>query len=233
MRCDEGERSLKVAVKTYDDDKGNEISLVSCVHVAESEFFKTIKNYADSKEKVLYEGVGGKETRRADGNNWLGDMINGAMEWGMSIYTHGLKYQPKEIDYAHLGDNWEPCDVSTQEFLSSSLSAEQLSKFFARMFSPEMMKKGAEMKGMKFSNTREMIVKMLTGDEELPMANLHIAKGRSGVVNRRLKEIFDWGEAKSVAVFYGAGHMDRIEEYVTKVMGFKPKEESWIEAFRY
>ena len=233
IRCDEGERSLKVAVKTYDDDKGNEISLVSCVHVAESEFFKTIKSYADSKEKVLYEGVGGKDGFKANGNTWLGDMFNDAMAWCMNMYTNGLKYQPKEIDYAHLGDNWEPCDVSAQEFRSNALSTEQLSKFFGSMFSPDMRKKGEEMKGMKFSNNREMIVKMITGIEELPMADLYVAKGRSEVVNKRLKEIFETGDLKSVAVFYGATHMDGIEEYVTKELGFKPKEESWIEAFRY
>ena len=234
IRCDEGERSLKVAVRTYEDDQGNEISLVSCVHVAEREFFRTIKSYADSKEKVLYEGVGGKGVREAHGNTWLGEMINGAMGWWMKWYTNGLAYQPNEIDYAHLGDNWEPCDVSAQEFLSNSLNAEQFSKFLGGIFSPDLMKKSQEkMDGMKFSNRREMIAKMVSIDEELPMANLYVARGRNEVVNRRLRQIFWRGEAKSVAVFYGAAHMDGIEEYVTKELGFKPKEEWWIEAFRY
>jgi len=233
LKLDESKRSLEAAIKTYADEKGNEISLVSCVHVGESEFFNEIKGYSDSKEKVLYEGVGSNEARGKGQRDMFGNIMNEGMAWFMSMMTGGLKYQTKEIDYFSLGDNWEPCDVSMDEMIQNSLNPEQLQKLIGTMFSPDNAKMAEQMKAQKSMSQREMIARTVTGDGPLPMEDMYIAKGRNEVVNKRLKGIFDSKEAKEVAVFYGAAHMTGIEEYITKDLGFKEKDEKWVEAFRY
>lgn len=233
LRLDEGKKALEAAIKTYADEKGNEISLVSCVHVAESEFFNEIKSYSDSKEKVLYEGVGSKEARGKGQRDMFGNMINEAMAWGMSMMTGGLKYQTKEIDYFGLGDNWEPCDVSFGEMIQGSLKPEEIQKFVGMLFSPQNAETAKKMKEYQSMSQREMIARSITGDGPMPMEDMYIAKGRNEVLSQRLKSIFDSKEAKEVAVFYGAAHMTGIEEYITKDLGFKEKDEKWVEAFKY
>ncbi len=244
IKNDKEERAVKAAIRTYEDDKGNEISLVSCVHLGEPDFFKNIKEYADTKEKVLFEGTSGDKRNQPENPQMtdpIGYMFGNFLKSMALNMGEGLKYQTDEIDYKSLGENWEACDVSTQELFQQSLSFEQIGKavksiFLDPMFDPEMQKFNKEMerkmKSGEMKSQREMMAYVLEMDKN-PMEGLYIAEGRNQVVNKRVKEIFDRNEAKDVAVFYGAAHMTGIEEYITKELGFTEKGEKWVEAFKY
>jgi hypothetical protein len=56
-----------------------------------------------------------------------------------------------------------------------------------------------------------------------------LEKSRS--VMKRLGE-FQKQEVKRLGVFYGAGHMPELEDYITRELGFELVDEKWLEAFQ-
>jgi hypothetical protein len=74
-------------------------------------------------------------------------------------------------------------------------------------------------------------------DVDVAMAGLDDASGENTLIKGRnrkafevLKEELDAGK-KSVAVFYGAGHLDDMAERLEADFGMKPKSTKWLPAW--
>ncbi|MBI5355597.1 MAG: hypothetical protein HZB68_04045, partial [Candidatus Aenigmarchaeota archaeon] len=153
--------------------------------------------------------------------------------------AYGVSVQNETIDYRNLNEKWVHADMDTDEIatelfnspadlaqlgiaaLMGNLGAGPPKEMFK-----QMMPQAAKQKNDGLS---EILNKIFPSSGEKKM-DVILGK-RNLIVKEKLDDALGSGKYGTIGVFYGAAHMDEIEEYVTG-KGFELTEEKWLKAMK-
>ncbi|MBW3600737.1 MAG: hypothetical protein KY475_26165, partial [Planctomycetes bacterium] len=223
------------------------VDLVSAIHVGDRSYFEQLNEEFENYDVVLYELVAPKDDaipmpgRRS--RNAVGDIQRVIKD------LLGFDYQLDAIDYS--GETFIHADMTPEE-----LSAEMKKRgetpltMFLRVFENLQKAPVAESEPL----TEEDLVLMLFRFAKNPSLTLRramagqmedvegfitvfegpggsaILTGRNDASLKVLREQIEQGE-RTIAIFYGAGHMPDLEKKLKQDFGLKLESERWIEAW--
>jgi len=239
-----GGGTLDAAITRYTNDKGVTVDLVGTFHIAEAGYYGTLDARFDDYDAVLYEMVK-PEGAPAPNKGMRGDHPIGRLQVGMQEVL-GLAYQLDAIDYRR--DNFVHADLTAEEFtrLNDERGEGMLSLIIraianqagsttrpATIALPELLQALAAP-----DRTRQMKLLMSRqfGDIDTAMALFDGPQGSVLITERNkaaidvLKKVLHDGEAESIALFYGAGHMRDLEPRLIE-LGFKLTQQEWLVAW--
>lgn len=224
--------------------EGRVVDLFGVVHIGEKEYYKEIDRLLATYEVVLYELVAPDGTRIRPEDLKERRSVLASMQTGMKDMLN-LEYQLEHINY--LADNFRHADMSPEEFVEDMKSrGDGLWKMAARMMGAGLASQGAGdgnagLLLALMSDNRAMLLKQTMAkqlvDVDVAMAGLDDSSGENTLIKGRnrkafevLKQELDAGK-KTVAVFYGAGHLDDMAERLETDFQMKPKSTKWLPAW--
>lgn len=237
-------RALQVALARYADGQGRQLDLVSAVHVADRDYFVDLQQRFGGYDIVLYELVGspdGEGERPSGTGMGLVSLLQGGMKDAL-----GLAFQLDEIDYERA--NFVHADMTTAEFADSMKEREetwlgtfmQLWAASAVMQSRSSKPPEAALLKVLLADDRQAAFKRVMAESLVEQQQvLEVLAGEEGSVliterNRKalsvLERELDDG-ARSVALFYGAGHMPDFHRRLTGEYGFELEQFEWLDAW--
>jgi hypothetical protein len=246
--------ALETAIVSYVPADGKHgglvVDLIGAVHVGEKSYYEKLNESFKQYEVLLYELVaakgdvpraGVKRDSKIDG----GGAIMG-LQSGMKSMLE-LEHQLEVIDYT--AKNFVHADMSPREFNRSMKDRdESFLKMFFRMMGAGMAMQASnpdapkdhEVLAAMFSRNRALDLKRLLARQfEGAGGQLAALEGPDGstLITERnkkalevLKSEIDSGK-KRIGIFYGAGHLDDMEERLLADFGLKRDREQWLEAW--
>jgi len=240
---------------------GPEVWLSGVAHIGSPDYYKALQKHLDERGLVLYEGVGGfpstQSTTRAVGLGTQG-VEDGDAEGDAGglrdiqatlAEVLGLAFQLDSIDYG--GEHFVNSDMSPDDLErligtdgNGSADADEV----MGMLSGEASI-GAMLKGVLGANpkmralAKVMLIETmggLKGDlSQIRSLGPGIAKlmtvlieDRNRIVMADLRKVLAGPTPpSSIALFYGAGHMDNMERALVGGLGYKAAGEIWLAAF--
>lgn len=227
------------------------IDLVGAIHVADKEYFESVKEHLDGLDQVLYEAVRPKEGEPS------GHLLLLRRFYKILAGELDCAYQMEAIDYNNLPGHWEHCDMAEEEMASfggllydEALTSSRLYGAVVRfataqldllekevtaargapggMFTP-FKRMAAERLVNAMGNPLLRQIQMLVPD--LLLGRGVILKARNKVVCDRLEEFTTHAEENlRIGVFYGAAHLPDIEQYL-KDLGYEHRATFWQPAW--
>lgn len=224
--------------------EGRAVDLVGVVHIGRKEYYDEIDKLLATYDVVLYELVAPDGTRIRPADLKERRSVLASMQTGMKDMLN-LEYQLEHIDY--MSKNFRHADMSPEEFVADMDSrGDGLWKMAARMMGAGLASQqaGDGSAGLLIalmSDKRAMLMKQAFAkqlvDIDVATAGLDDASGENTLIKGRnrkafevLKEELDAGK-KTVAVFYGAGHLDDMAKRLKADFGMKPKSTKWLQAW--
>lgn len=250
VRKDESGRPLAMETSTttytrqMDDGSLLQVDLIGVVHIGEKEYFDNFNKQFKTYDALLYELVAPKGTRISDREEGGLNPV-AALQKGM-MSALDLEFQLEHIDYD--AKNFVHADMSPTEFAESmEKNNESVSKMFFKMLGMSAAMQGqtgeAEMLSALFSTGKERIYRLRrTAAKQLIQMDVGMAmwEGDNGstIITHRngkafevLKEQIDGGKRR-IGVFYGAGHLEDMEQRLIKDFKMKPGERKWELAWK-
>ncbi len=232
---------LLTAIKTYEKENNLEIKLAGDIHLAEEEYFLGFMDELSSQDKVLIEGIKPARLSFFDKLRLPYRFLKSLSDLYDTIAKHSdLSLRTKFIkDFLNLHPDDKPkyefCDITIKEFINEAKKNNEEKLFYSIAISVfPLMKIIAKTKP-------EAIKAILTKTNEKPSQkreNNHlrykktILDVRNRIVKERLSELLrEKKEDYKIGVFYGAGHMQDLENYILEHQGFQKKGEKWFKAF--
>lgn len=241
--------ALEVALRRFVSPRSRQLPtsiwLVGVTHLGTSNYYARIQRFLDAQEFVLFEGIGAtnRNFHALEGNGF-------SLQPALAKALH-LRFQLTSVDYDHT--NWINSDLGIRDLErhlpsdGKSVGMDQLMAVFqgegafggvARLgvallgsssYLQAMAKlmlietlggfDGALPEGMDFGIDTEKLMRVLIEE-------------RNAVVIRDLRRLLKRNpRPRSVAVFYGAGHMPDLEKRLKRDLGLKSAEEQWFRAF--
>jgi hypothetical protein len=224
------------------DDVG--VSLIAAVHVGDADYYDRLNAEFANYDAVLYELVAPEGTRvprggQSDPGNPIALLQNGLK--GML----DLEHQLEKIDYQ--AENLIHADMSPEEFAESMKAKNE---DFMSMVMKMMQQGQAGGGGQQGLNVADLFAALTSGDSmalkrglagqfenlEGTMALLEGPQGSTLISERNkvaLKVLADQviDGKKSVAIFYGAGHLPDMEARMAEVFDLKPRDARWLTAW--
>lgn len=251
-----GMRALQTATIEYRPTRGSgpNILLVGVAHLGTKDYYEALQKRLDAATVVLYEGVGLKDMKLAPGTVDSSAGIQGSLANAL-----GLKFQLDVIDYRRaqfinsdlhvpeLKEEVQKHAPATGDAPSSEALLDQLTD----ALQGTGMTGGAlnQMIGLLGATpqmqemTKVMLVEVLSQAGEF----LELAKGlspemkdlfdvlltqRNAIVMRDLRtQLGKHRAGETIAVFYGAAHMDELAERIRTELGYAPAAPQWDKAF--
>lgn len=224
--------------------EGRSVDLFGVVHIGQKEYYNEIDRLLATYDVVLYELVAPDGTRIRPEDLKGRRSLLASMQTGMKDMLN-LEYQLEHIDY--MAKNFRHADMSPEEFVADMDSrGDGLWKMAARMMGAGLASQqaGDGSAGLLIalmSDNRAMLMKQAFAkqlvDIDVATAGLDDASGENTLIKGRnrkafevLKEELDAGK-KTVAVFYGAGHLDDMAKRLEADFGMKPKSTQWLQAW--
>lgn len=220
------------------------VDLVGVIHIADRGYYEQLNKILRKYDVVLYELVAPEGTRVTPGQRPAHPVS--ALQQSLTNML-GLAYQLDVIDYHR--PNFVHADLSPEEFYQSmkekgeSTWAMLLRAFgyeWARSLSRQSTPNDADLVRALFSKDRQLQLKrlfaqQLSEDVEGQIRALEGPQGStliSGRNERVLAVLEDQAKkgAKSVAIFYGAGHMPHFHDRLTQI-GFAVEKTRWLNAW--
>jgi len=159
----------------------------------------------------------------------------------------GLKFQLAAIDYTR--PTWRNSDMSIDQVqqrleasgasgdaLFSMLDGSSLASRFVSMMlgfvkgNPQMAMMMKIMLVETLANSDEMIGSQAGGENLAALMKVIVVDRNQEVFNDLAKVLADEPGMKSIAIFYGAGHLADMEKRLTKDMGFVFRDDRWFTA---
>lgn len=246
---DKKPKALETAVVRYVGSpgtayEGRTVDLFGVVHIGQKEYYEEIDRLLATYEVVLYELVAPDGTRIRPEDLKERRSLIASMQTGMKDMLN-LEYQLEHINY--LAENFRHADMSPDEFAEDMKSrGDGLWKMAARMMGAGLASQqagdgNAGLLLALMSDKRAMLLKQTMAkqlvDVDVAMAGLDDASGENTLIKGRNRKAFevlrqelDAGK-KSVAVFYGAGHLDDMAERLESDFGMKPQSTKWLAAW--
>ncbi len=233
----EGKPSTKYA--------GQVVDLVGVVHIGQEDYYSKLKQRLSEYDVVLYELVAPDGTRIRPEDLQQRRSLLASMQTGMKDMLN-LEYQLEKIDY--MAKNFRHADMSPDEFAKDmERRGDSLPKMIARMMGASLAAQsknaGSELDLLRamFSDDRAMLMKraMATQLSDIGVATAGmddvngdntLIKGRNAKAFEVLEEELKAGK-KTVAVFYGAGHLDDMADRLRDDFDMLPKKTTWLQAW--
>lgn len=252
LRRDDSKRpaAMETAVVRYSSAKrpGVSIDLVGAVHVGDQGYYDELNKLFEAYEVVLYEMVAPEGTKVPKGGRKGGSGHPiGALQDGMSAILE-LRHQLDCVDYTKA--NFIHADMSPDEFSKRmSERGESFLQMFLRLMGQGMAQNAAGTSGASdaallvalFSKDRATKLKIAMAEQfENLEGQLAVLDGPGGstIITERNKKCFEVLEKqlragkKSIAVFYGAGHLPDMERRLAADFGLTRASEKWLAAWQ-
>ncbi len=217
---------LQIAVRKFVParGKGPAVWLTGVSHIGETNYYAALQRQLDAQSLVLYEGIGGpgpegEETPRAEEASRAGTGTNSASAKARrsSLQSSlaaslGLVFQLEAVDYAR--PNFRNCD----------LSIEQLRQLMAE----ERAASGQPGPAQSF----ETLLQLRGLPPQLSqLLEVLVQKRNQKVVDELKAELKSKERPRTIAIFFGTGHMPDLEKRLREEVGYRPAEEIWLTAF--
>jgi hypothetical protein len=246
---DKGELlALETSVVRYvpADEKSPPISvdLVGAVHVGDKSYYDELNKLFLDYDALLYELVAPEGTRiPKEGRKGGGNPVS-ALQVGMKSMLE-LEFQLEQVDYTK--ENFVHADMSPEEFAKSM---ERRGESFLQIIFKAIAQGSAqnnasapsdvELLFALFAKDRPLRLKRILAAQfenmEIAMAAFNGPDG-STIITERNKKAFEVlareikAGKKKIGVFYGAGHLDDMEQRLLADFGLKRESERWIPAW--
>ncbi len=244
--------SLRTAIVKYvsdaDADAAVTVVLIGAIHVGDAEYYQQLNKEFAQYDALLYELVAAEGNRVPAVGTTRSRHPIGALQNGMKDMLD-LEHQLAKIDYTK--KNFVHADMSPEEFADAMKDrGESFTQMFFRMMGRAMAmqsKRQAEGRSSEFdllaallSDDRARQLKIVMSEQFEEMESLLVGMGGANgttIINGRnkvaldvLREQIAAGKTK-LAIFYGAGHMQDMDERLRSDLKFKPVDVRWLTAW--
>ena len=247
--------SLQTSVVEYVATEGSTIAkpgvhvdLIGAIHVGDRGYYRELNRLFQDYDALLYELVAPKGTVVPRGRGTSNRNPLGALQNGMKSLL-GLEHQLEWINYQR--SNFVHADMSPDEFFQRMKDrGESFLNLYFRVVGSEMARQSKQnAKGRStelqlftalFADDRERKIKIALANQFEDMDQLMQAfngpDGSTLITERNkaamdvLKEQLANGHRK-LAIFYGAGHLEDMDERLIHEFGMKPVRVRWLDAW--
>lgn len=224
------------------------VDLVGAIHVGDRAYYRDLNKRFEGYEAVLYELVAPEGTVVPKGGRVGSDNPLGAMQNGMKGLLD-LEHQLEIVDYTR--PNFVHADMSPEELFSTMEARDEgFLKLYFRMVGQGIAEQtkaaskgeSAEFDLMKamFSKDRPKKMKVALAGQLTQLEGLLTSfGGEKGTTliherNRTALDVLDKEIAagkKSVAIFYGAGHLTDMDKHLRERFGLRQTGKEWVTAW--
>ena len=247
---------LETAIRTFTLPSGQEVDLISVVHIADAAYYQDLNLRFASYDSVLFEMVGDprgltRNKPEPDEPQRGGGAVS-AIQQAASRHLD-LTFQLGAIDYT--GKNMVHADASADEFARMQQErGENVLTMFVSVMQAQLRSQSsaANRAAMSELDTLALIRILMSPDsaaefkkalaknfdqmESMTAAmegprGLAILSGRNEVVMKKMKEVLARRQQRRIAVFYGGAHMPGIEASLVGDLKAKASTEEWLAAW--
>lgn len=250
-RDSDGEpQAMQTAIVRYETPGGDgaTVDLIAAVHVGQRAYYENLNRRFTEYDNLLYELVAPKGTKVRRDSKGSSRHPVGALQNGMKGML-GLEHQLRWIDYTK--ENFVHADMSPKQFSERMAErGESFTSMFFRLMGrsiAEQSKQQAQGKSSDFNlfaalfskhrdvRLRQVMAEQLTGLESL-MTSFGGSDGSTIITERNKEALKVLGQQlaaghKKLAIFYGAGHMDDMDQRLRKDFGLRPVSIQWVDAW--
>ncbi len=241
--------ALEVAVVRYQpadgSSKGATVDLVGAVHVAEKQYYARLNRLFRKYDVVLYELVAPEGTQVPRGGPQAGGSPVSGLQRLMKDMLE-LDFQLEQIDYTR--PNMVHADMSPEQFAESMRErGESFMAMFLRMFGYSLAKQhspGAtsdiDFLAALFNPNRALALKRVLAEQFADMGGVTVAlEGPEGstLIGQRNRVALEGlrrqvaAGKRTVAIFYGAGHMIDMDRRLQADFKLRPVSRRWLVAW--
>jgi hypothetical protein len=221
------------------------VDLVAAMHIAEKSYYEQLNRLFETYDVVLYELVAPEGTQVPKGGP-TGDQSPVTMvQTGMTGML-GLEFQLKGVDYTR--KNFVHADMSPDQFAQSMQKrGESVLQTFTRLMGYAMTRQNGgsgtgegQLLAMLFSQDRTLTLKRIMAEQfedmEGSLTAINGPEGSTLITERNkvalgvLRKQISAGK-KSLAIFYGAGHMPDFQKRLADEFGLVPISTQWLVAW--
>jgi hypothetical protein len=236
------------AAKSGANRSSAEVDLIGAVHIGDVAYYRQLNERFKLYDALLYELVAPEGTVVERGRGTSNANPIGAMQNGIKRLLE-LDHQLEQVDYTR--PNFVHADMSPNEFLQAM---EDRNESFLQMYfrllgqamaqQTEMSSKGEsldlELFSAIFSQDRPRRLKMALAKQLAEMESLMVSFGGeqgSVIITERNKKALNvlkkqLAEGKKrLGIFYGAGHLNDMDERLRKDFGLQPVSVTWVTAW--
>lgn len=250
-KTDSGEpKGLDTAIIRFKGEPGTPladttIDLIGVVHIGQEEYYEDLKKRLATYDVVLYELVAPDGTRIRPEDLQARRSVLASLQTGMKDMLN-LEYQLEKIDY--MAKNFRHADMSPEEFMQHmeergdsmpNMLARMMGAGIATQSDPDNSNVG--LLTALFSKDRAMMLKRAMAkqlsDMEIATAGMDDENGDNTLIKGRNEKAFEVMKDelkkghKSIAVFYGAGHLKDMDERLQRDFQMVPVETTWLQAW--
>ena len=251
---------LQVAVRQFipRDRSKPVVWLAGVSHVGETNYYQSLQKMLNAQDLVLFEGVTDRASRAAGRKSFdRTEEDLGSMQDTMA-QSLGLAFQLNSIDYER--PNFQNSDLTIEQLGQliakegppgkPSKTAQEFEKLMEMMQGDSFVAAlvGAGMKLIGSSPKLQAMMKLMMievlgrfeGDmsqfQGLPpewqrLVEILIRARNDAVIKDLQVELGKRSPPKTIAVFYGAAHMEDLERRLTRELNYRPSREEWFSAF--
>jgi hypothetical protein len=227
--------------------RGVQVDLIGAVHVGDIAYYRKLNERFKEYDALLYELVAAEGTVVKPGRGTSNAHPVGAMQNAIKNLLE-LDHQLEYVDYTR--DNFVHADMSPDEFAQSMKDRNEsfLQMYFRLMGQAMAQQNEAAVKGAGdldlfaalFAKDRPRQLKKILAVQLSEMESLMVSFGGeqgSAIISERnkkalgvLKKELAAGK-KRVGVFYGAGHLNDMDERLRKDFDLEPVSITWLTAW--
>lgn len=234
--------------KTRGNAKPIEVDLVGAVHIGDAAYYRKLNDHFKQYDVLLYELVAPEGTKVERGRGTSNAHPLGAMQNGIKSLLE-LEHQLEKVDYTQ--PNFVHADMSPSEFMQSMKDRnESFLQMYFRLLGQAMAHQSeAQAKGESadlelfaalFATDRPRRLKVMLAKQLSEMESLMVSFGGeqgSTIISERnkkalavLKKELAAGK-KRVGIFYGAGHLNDMDERLREDFQLQPTAITWLTAW--
>ncbi len=229
-------------------DKPTEVDLIGAVHIGDIAYYRKLNDHFKQYDALLYELVAPEGTVVKQGRGTSNAHPVGAMQNAIKSLLE-LDHQLEYVDY--MRPNFVHADMSPDEFRQSMKDRNEtfLQLYFrllgqAMAHQNQIAAKGGtsdfDLFAALFAKDRPRRLKMVLAEQLSEMESLMVSFGGeqgSVIISERnkkalgvlKKELADG--KKRVGIFYGAGHLNDMDERLRKDFSLEPVSITWLTAW--
>jgi hypothetical protein len=249
-RVEKKPMALQTAIVRYrpadGDAKGPTVDLIAAIHVGDVAYYEGLNEEFKQYDALLYELVAPKGTKIPKGGKASSNSGIGALQNGLKNVLN-LEHQLEKVDYT--AENFVHADMSPDEFTKKMEERdESFFKLFWRIMAQGMASQSKNSAAFSdvdlivalFSKDRTHKLKTMMAEQFAGMETMMDSLGgpdgstiiteRNKVALEVLKAELAQGRTK-VGIFYGAGHMNDMDERLRNEFKLVPTETRWLSAW--
>jgi hypothetical protein len=241
-------RYTNANAKTRGSTKPVEVDLIGAVHIGDDTYYQKLNDTFKQYDVLLYELVAPEGTKVERGRGTSNAHPLGAMQNGFKSMLE-LEHQLEKVDYTQ--PNFVHADMSPDEFMQSMKDRNEsfLQMYFrllgqAMAHQSEMQAKGEsvdlDLITALFATDRPRRLKIMLAKQLSDMESLMVSLGGeqgSTIISERNKKALDVlkkqlsAGKKRIGIFYGAGHLNDMDERLRKDFQLEPAAITWLTAW--